>query len=291
MKTINILLSFILSLVLVLGLFVYELSLFTHSKLYNSNMYTTKFEDLNLYSNIESSINKELSTFSSRCNLPKEIFKNVISKDWIKLQMENSTKNLVDYMTYKTNKLYSIDSKAPEAIISANVNSFIKNSNLKIDKAAENELNKVKKDGVNIISYSISPISLKGISNSAGFEKTRMGLNYLYAYKNYLLLFLLIISAALLLLHIKNIYGFIKWASFSLIAGGLIILIPAALAYSSNFANNLAIAIPILKTLISSILKSYITFFLQSGAVVTFAGLLLLITTLKLESLSKAKRG
>jgi len=291
MKTINILLSFILSLVLVLGLFVYELSLFTHSKLYNSNMYTTKFEDLNLYSNIESSINKELSTFSSRCNLPKEIFKNVISKDWIKSQMENSTKNLVDYMTYKTNKLYSIDSKAPEAIISANVNSFIKNSNLKIDKAAENELNKVKKDGVNIISYSISPISLKGISNSAGFEKTRMGLNYLYAYKNYLLLFLLIISAALLLLHIKNIYGFIKWASFSLIAGGLIILIPAALAYSSNFANNLAIAIPILKTLISSILKSYITFFLQSGAVVTFAGLLLLITALKLESLSKAKRG
>jgi len=253
-------------------------------------MYTSKFESINLYSNIESSINKELSTFSSRCNLPKEIFKNVISKEWIKSQMENSTNNLIDYMTYKTNKLYSIDSKAPEAIISANVNSFIKNSNLKIDKAAENELNKVKKDAVSVITNNISPISLKGISNSADFEKARAGLNYLFAYKNYMLLFLLSISAALLLLHIKNIYGFIKWASFSLIAGGLIILIPAALAFSSNFANNLAIAIPILKILLSTILKSYITFFLQSGAAVAFAGLVLLIAAMKLESLSKAKR-
>ena len=283
----KLILSFILSLTLVLGLFALQLSLFTHIKLFNSKIYITTFEKLNLYSTITASINNELSTLSRRCNLPKEIFAASFSDKWVKNELDNTTKNLIDFMTYKTDKLYAIDIKSQEAAISANISSFLKASNLKIDDSVEVELIKVKNDAVNMASSNISPINTKSIQNSSSFVKVRKNLNNLYIYKNHIIGFLAVAAILLLLLHIKKISQFGKWLGFSLIAGGLITFIPALIGLISKFTNNLAIGIPSLKALIAAILKEYIAFFSQTGLVIFAAGLLLIIVASRFEKAKK----
>jgi len=287
MKIGKLILSFILSLTLVLGLFAFQLSLFTHIKLYNSKMYMATYENSNIYSTITESINSELSTISRRCNLPKEIFTASFSDKWIKNELDNTTKNLIDFMTYKTDKLYIIDIKSQEAVISANISSFLQSSNLKVDDSVEIELNKVKSDALSMARNSISPINTKGIKNSSSFLKVRKNLNNLYIYKNHIIGFLAVVAILLLLLNLKKISQFVKWLGYSLIAGGLITFIPALIGLISKFTNNLTIRIPSIKALIAALLREYIVFFSQTGLVIFVAGLLLLIVASRLEKAHK----
>lgn len=287
MKIGKFILSFVLSLVLVLGLFILQLSIFTQSKLFNSEMYVAKFEKLNLYGSITTSINNELSTLSRRCNLPKEFFNNSFSEKWVKNEVDNTTKSIVNYMTYKTERLYVINTKSQEAVISTNLTNFIKSSNLTVDEAVETELNKVKSDAVNITTNNICPINIKSIEANSSFNKVRKNMNYLNIYKNYVSIFLIATTILLFLIHIKKINQFVKWLGCSLIAGGLITFIPALIGFSSNFTNNLAINMPIAKIMIGAILKEYIVFFLQSGLLLFSAGLFLLLIASKFKKLAK----
>ncbi|AGK95849.1 hypothetical protein Clopa_0824 [Clostridium pasteurianum BC1] len=287
MRTIKFIFSFFLSFILMFVLLIFQFSLFTHYKLYNANFYMDKFQKLGLYSYLQSSTNSSLDTIARVSNLPKAVFNNVVSQTWLKSQVENSTTGTIDYMTYKTNNLPAIDTNSLLKTFDENLDKFIKSSNITVDKSVQDQLNSIRSQSGGSIKDEINLFSFDTVSKSSSFQKIRKYLNLLYSYENIIILIIIIIAILLFIIEHNNIAIFISWIGYSLIAGGLLSLVPSLVGIFSRFTDNIAIGIPTIKIIVGSIISDYLKFFTYSSIIFIVLGIILVVISAYLERNSR----
>ncbi|MDT8718338.1 hypothetical protein IAI10_16855 [Clostridium sp. 19966] len=275
MKIIKAILTFIVSLCLVLTLFVAQFSLFTVNKLFDSDLYINKFESAGLYPYIETSLNKDFATIARTCNFPKSVFDGVIQTNWIKSQVIDSTRKTIDYMNYTSDSLPQIDTTSIGNNFSANLDKFINSSNSTVGSASD--LAELKTDVQSTINNDINLVSFNKISKLSFFQKFRHALNLLYKYNSIIMLSILLLILILFFIQYKDLSYLVAWLGCSFVAGGLLTFIPSIVGILSKFTQNIAIGVPMLKTLTGSIINEYISFFAYTGGTLIFTGIILLI--------------
>jgi hypothetical protein len=261
-----------------------QFSIFTGSTVLNKKIYMSKYESTGIYTYIEESINKSLKSVGRTVNLPEELFESLVSKVWIKEQVDYTTAGTLDYMMYKTEKLPVIDTAKQIEAFNKTFDDYVKKLNLTMEKNALNEINNIKKDVEGIVKSQTSFIDFTSISKSSAFQKGRVALFYSYKAKGFLIAALLINMLLICLINHKNFAGFIRWTGYSFIAGGLMTLVPAAIGILSKFAASISMAEVILKGFVVSIIESSLKYFIVSGSIIFAIGVLIILASVLIEN-------
>lgn len=260
-------LSFLLSLGLVLILLALQISLFTRVEMLNHNFYDAQFKKNNLSIAVETAIKKDLSNLGSYNYIPSQVFNGLYSAKWVDNAISDSNKNFIDFMTYKTNTLKDIDTSSIEAKLSSNVDNYVNANKILISGSTQSELNTVKTQTVNIIKNQASVVSLKSLSTSTTFLKLRTYIHLVYTSIYLLLCIMFILIIVLYLVNIKVRGSFIRWLAYALIAAGLFTIIPGLIALISGFMKNIAVSPDVLKNLAVSLANEFFKFFIMCGGI------------------------
>lgn len=286
MKSIKSVISFFLSLFLMMLVFAFQISIFTSVKLYNSNSYTSNIEKSGLIDYTYESINNNLQNLGRTVNLPQNLFNNLFNKQWVKTQLFSSTDNICQYMAYKTDTLYKVNMKTQSDKFNNNLDEFIASNKLKIDKNTKNELDRIKNNVNGIIQNQVLPVNYNSIVKNSSFEKARKSLFLIYSSKFLLIIGFIIIVALLILVNMKKLFSALAWCSYAFIAGGLLALLPSVIVLASKFIYNLNLSVQSIKHFIIYVVNDFLTYFLFSGSITLIIGLTLLFISIKIEKLS-----
>jgi hypothetical protein len=266
-----------------------QISLFTRSILLKENFYISKYEDAGIYSFVEESINRSLKSIGRTVNLPAELFGSVADKAWVKEQVDIATTKTIEYMTYKTDKLHVIDASKQAEAFNKDLDIYIKKLNLIMDKNVLKEIENIKKEVEVTVKSQASFMDFTAVSKSSTFQKGRKALYFVYNAKNLLVLALFINMLLLCLINIKTLLGFVRWAGYSLIAGGLMVIIPAMVGVFSKFANSISMSEVAIRNFIASVIDASLKYFIFSGSVLLAFGICLTLTSVLMEN-RKLKR-
>lgn len=275
MKILKSISAFVLSLVLVFNIVFLQGFLFLNNRLLNTNFYLTKFESLGFYDYLYDSVYKNFGQVSRESNLPLELFNNILTKDWVKEQTERSTKEIIDYMTYKINTISVLDTKLQADKFNENFDKYIKSLNLKLDQNTQKEMTNIKVKVSDIIKNQASFINMTSLNKNSTFQKLR---KVVYtAYSSKLIIFAVILINLLLLFLVvgRKLSNFAVWLGYTFIVGGFFTLIPSLLGSFSGFVNNIAISDSVLKALAISFIKEGLLFFSITGGVIMVFGITL----------------
>lgn len=266
MRKSNAILSFLLSLCLVLILLAIQISLFTRVEMLNHNFYV-EFNKNNLSVAVETSIKKDLTSLGSYKYIPSEVFNGLYSKQWVDTAVSDANKNFIDFMNYKTNTLKDIDTTNIEAKLSSNVDSYVSANKILVSDSTQSELNTVKTQTVNIIKNQASVVSLTSLSKSTTFLKLRTYIHLVYSSIYLLLCIMIILILGLYLVNMREKGSFIKWLSYALIAAGLFTIIPGLIGLISGFMKDIAVSPAVLKNLVISLADEFFKFFIICGGI------------------------
>ncbi|MDP4143652.1 MAG: hypothetical protein Q8936_04095 [Bacillota bacterium] len=284
MKKLKAFFVFLLSLFMVLDIFALQISIFSHNKLLNENYYTARFSTLGLYSFINQSISSDLGNIQRECNLPQSIFDGIYNKTSIENKVNQYTVSILDYMKYKTHKFPLSDINDYSSAFNKNIDTFLATANVALDDSSKAEINNIKSQTANVMKNEVYLVNLNSFAGSQSFEKARS-----YAYKVYsaegpLTGILVALIIVLLILERKDILSFFRWFSASLIAGGLMILIPCALLIHSGFMNNLALSAPKLQLIVGTIIRDFLQSMLTPSIYISIIGLVIFIAGMLLSN-------
>jgi len=267
MRKSNAIISFLLSLCLVMILLAIQISLFTRGEMLNHNFYVGQFNKNNLSVAVETSIKKDLTSLGSYKYIPSEVFNGLYSKQWVDTAISDANKNFIDFMNYKTNTLKDIDTTNIEAKLSSNVDSYVSANKILVSDSTKSELNTVKTQTVNIIKNQASVVSLTSLSKSTTFLKLRTYIHLVYSSIYLLLCIMIILILGLYLVNMREKGSFIKWLSYALIAAGLFTIIPGLIGLISGFMKDIAVSPAVLKNLVISLADEFFKFFIICGGI------------------------
>ena len=267
MKKSNVILSFLLSLCLVLVLFAVQISLFTRVQLLNNDFYVGQFNKNNLATSVQSSIKNDLTSLGSYNYIPPEVFNGLYSREWVESTINDANKNFIDFLTYKTNTLKKIDTSSIEQKLSSNVDGYVSANKIVVNEGTQSELNTVKTQTVNIIKNQASIVNITSLSKSDTFLKLRTYINLVYSCIYLLLGLMFILILALYFCNRKSMGSFIRWLSYVLIAAGLFTIIPGLIGIISGFMKDIAVSPVVLKDIVVSISNEFFKFFIISGGI------------------------
>jgi hypothetical protein len=269
--------SFILSLLLVFLIIFLQVSFFVNTKLLKQDFYVSKFEKQGFYDYLYDSIQKNFEQVSRKSNLPQELFSDIVTKDWVKQQLDNSIKDTIGYMLYQTEVPFVLDIKPQGDKFNQNIDNYIKGLNIKIDKNSEKEIQSIKDQISNIIKSQVNFINITSFSKNSSFQYIRRGLYYIYYWRVIIFGIILINMLLILLATDRSFNNFAAWIGYSMIAGGLFTLIPSSIGGLSGFINNIAISNGTLKQLVIAFAKDFLMFFNITGGIIFIAGIMLTI--------------
>lgn len=281
MKNVKSVASFLLSFLLLINTIFFILSLFVSQRLLNPNFYMKNFESQGLYNHIYQSIDKNFTNLTSVTNLPKELFSNVITSEWIKTKNEETIKSTIDYMIYKNDRLNLIDVNEIVTPINSNLDKFKEKSRLILTPNAENELKQIKKDAATIINNQVNFTELSKITKSNSFEKIRKIMYYAYSYKLVLLGIILINIIFILLLQNKNSFNALVWSGYSFLVAALFIIIPCGFGLATKFAYNLNMTEVVIKNIIINVINDSLKYLLYCSSIIGILGLILVMVGIK----------
>ncbi len=277
MKLIKPFFCFFISLFMVLSLFALQASIFTHNRLYNNNYYTERFQTLGLSSFINDSLSTNLAIIQRECNLPKSIFDNLYNKTSISNDVNSYTKSTIDYMTYKSSSFPTPDTKKYTNKFDNKLDTFLSASNVKLDVSSKADITNIKTQTASTIKNEIYQVNFESLANSSSFQKARLYINKLYSFESIFVGIFILLTILLAILEARRLFIFVTWFSSTLIAGGLIVLIPVVIIMHTNFTNNLALNPPKLQLIVGTILRDYLQSMLNYSIYITLVGILIFI--------------
>lgn len=277
MRLIKTLLCFFISLFMVLSLFSVQASIFTHTHLFNSNYYVEKFQTLGLYSFIDDSITNDIGNIQRECNLPKNIFDNLFNITSISNDVNGYTKGTIDYMTYKSSVLPAYESKKYTDNFDNKLDNFLSNSNVNLDASNRTDITNIKTQTDSTIKNELYLVNFNALSNSSSFQKARFYINKLYSLEPIFVGIFILLTIFLFILEVRRLFVFVTWLASTLIAGGLIVLIPVAIIMHTNFMYNLALSPPKFQLIVGSILSDSLQSILNLSIYITLAGIIIFI--------------
>ncbi|MBC8059388.1 MAG: hypothetical protein H7Y18_01850 [Clostridiaceae bacterium] len=277
MKIVKNIVFFILGLFLVFNIVFVTLGLFVHFKLYNYNYYISKFNSCDYYHAISMKSITKLSSLSSTTNIPKEAFKAYSDETWIKSQVNNYTKHLIQYVTFKKESPYNIDFRMPGLKFDKSMNKYLESNNMLLDKNISDEISTVKRESEEVIDDSINIFDLKGIVAYEDFQVVRKSLGFIYSnifvYCSGLGLLLILI----LIYYRKVFYNILLWYGYSFVAAGALIFFFSFTPYFINFSRIMSLMEDEhIRVLITSIIDGFDKYFIEAGVIIVVLGLSLI---------------
>lgn len=279
--------SFLLCLALMMCILLFHASLYTRVKLLTPGFFLDNYEKYDLYSYIKTSTENNLTDLSLYTHLPESIFEGLVDESWIKTQVDNAATSIVDYLAYKTESIPVINADEQAKHFKENLDSFIKDENITVDERAGKELESVESDTALIIKNNISILDLDKLVKSSSFQGVRKGLYLLYSNIIIIPIGIFIFAALIFIIHRKDISSFISWAAYSLIASGVMLLIPSIAGIASNFIDNIAISEESIKNIIVSMVNDTLSFFSICGGISAGAGILIITSQFVFERIRK----
>lgn len=267
--------AFILSLILSFILVFIQFSLFVNTRLLKPDFYISKFEKHGFYDYIYDSVYKNFGQVSQKVNLPAELFKDIVTKDWIKSQTDGKVEETIDYMLYKRNNLSVFDIKPQSDSFNVNIDNYIKELKVKLSPDVEKEITGIKSQIGNIIKGQVNFIDITSISKNSTFQQIRKALYLTYSSKVLILVITLIITLLLSITACRGISNIAAWLGYVLIAGGFFTFVPSVVGTLSGFMNNISISEGALKQLAVAFIKDFLNYFSIIGGMIFIVGILL----------------
>lgn len=290
MKIIKPFLCFLISLFMVFDLFVLQISAFTHDKLFNNNYYIARFQTLGLYSFVTDSVVKDLGPIQRECNLPQNIFDSIFSKDNVESKIDKYISDTINYMAYKTSDLPKSDISSYSDEINKRIDNFIISSKVELDASSKSDIDTIKNQTSNIVKNDVYLVSFDKLASSPSFQKPRIYLYKIYSLEYLFIGIFIIFALLLLILEIKNLFRFFIWFSSSLIAGGLLVLIPSAFLLNTKFMDRLALSSPKLLLIAGTIIRDFLQTIMNLSIYITAAGLIIFIANIIIDKIIVSKK-
>jgi hypothetical protein len=265
---------------MVLDLFILQFSIFTHNKLYNTDYYTSTFNTLGLYPYISSTLTKDLGIIQHECNLPEDMTNNIFTASNVKNKVNNYALDTIAYMTYKNSTLPAEDVNSYSNTFNKRIDDLLISKGVTLNSSSKTDINLIKNQTTKIMKNEVYFISFDSINNSTFFQKLRLYLYKIYSYKTQFITIYFFLSLLILILEIKNLFKFILWFSSSLIAGGLLALIPSEFLLNTKFMDRLALSSPKIKLIFSTIIRDYLQSFINFSIYITVIGVFIFILNL-----------
>lgn len=290
MKIVKPFLCFFISFFIVLDLFALQISMFTHNKLLNSNYYIARFQTLGLYSYISDAALKDLGPIQRECNLPQNIFNNIINNVNVESHVNKFTAGTIDYMIFKTSNLPSADISSYSTEVSKRIDDFLASSKVQLDSASKADIDTIKAQASAKIKNEVYLVNFEHLENLPSFQKARSYIYKLYSYEPLFIGIFIFLTLLLAIIEIKNLFKFITWFSSSLIAGGLLVLIPIFVMLNSNFMDRLALSSPKLLLIAGTIIRDYLQSILNLSIYITIAGVIIFVANIIVNKFAYSSR-
>ncbi len=263
---------------LLLGLIIFvQLGLFMYVGLFSENFYKNRLHDGEYYSLLSRDINFGFRNLSMITGVPVEIFQDTVTDDRIVEFSESHLRQFTRYMLYKQDTVESpVDIKTFKPPLDDFVEEYAAEHNIEIDEELQEQIEGVALEAAAILGNHVMLFNIGEVERFSEFQRFR---NNIYFFYNRLPLAILGISICLAILYMlnnKRSGPVLLWLGSSMVAASLFSLIPAALALSYRIPYRFNIGTAYLKEALKSFSLGYIHYFLFTGAILFFAGILAL---------------
>jgi hypothetical protein len=109
MKILKIISSLILSILMIISLAFFQPLLFVKTNALDASYYIKKFDDNKFYSDVHEYINSELSTYIKEYNLPASLLEDIVTQEWVTIEMRGLTFGFLKYINNEGTPLPIID--------------------------------------------------------------------------------------------------------------------------------------------------------------------------------------
>lgn len=272
--------SFIISLLLMFTLLIIQISLFVNYRLLNSEFYKNTIEKTNYFTLLNSEIDEAFMNLSVMTAIPKDVFTNAISKDFIKGETLKSIDNVSQYMKYKNDLLgIKTDTKVFEESMNKYLEVYAKEKSIEINNDIKGQIKEVSVSAGDMIDRYVNLFNVEAVARFGEFQKFR---SLCYYVGNYNLVYIsssvaLILLLVLVLLNRRRTWKAYMWAGSSFVAAGFMTIVPAALALIYKIPYRISITTPHLKEGLTNFMLGYVYFLLLSGIACAAVGVMFLI--------------
>jgi hypothetical protein len=278
MKTVRSLLCFLLSLLLVFNITFAVIGLFIRNRVYSLNYYISKMDSLNFYNSVSTNSIKSLSNLSRITNIPMEVFLPFAEEEWIKRETYNYLTQLFEYLTFKENSLYDINSYEPAQSFDEKLEAYLKANGAILDAAGKKEVEEVRLQAIKIVEGNIKAFDLKHITKAEAVQNFREAISLIYSGIYVYMGTLGLMLSLLLICGKKYCYSILSWYGYAAAAAGMLVLFFSLVPYKLNYMLDMSIIEDgHLRELIVTVMKDGYKYFVNAGITVAAIGAVLTI--------------
>lgn len=283
--------SFFIGIILMFSIIVSIISLFFKFNVLNQATYLKVLKTNNIYSEINESIQNNISIMLSINNIGSEVKDSLISVEEIQQTVDKLVIEIVDYLNTSESKIENINKDVYKERFREALNKYINDNGIFITESLNMEIDNLTNDVGDIIENELQVININVINESNTIKKITF-LTSLFSSKLYLIAVgaSIIIIISLLLLWKKKFDYSLKWIGNGFISGGLFIFIIFFSGYISGFYENIIISTGYLKVLVSNIIKSYLVGLSIFGLISIMIGFILMIPSIRKSILKSTRR-
>lgn len=268
--------SFILSVVLMVSLIFSALFIFYNNTLMNDNFYIGIINENNLaqscYDEIQSNLRNQLTVNNVKPGYVSE----VITVDQVSEELKTNITNVVDYFSGKRDDIPNVDTSKYMTGVKSELERYVKENNSAITGETTNAITDIEQNDSNIINNQIKIFNFNELFAFNSFLNMRNIMVKLNNNAFMLILFGidLIISIILLLLWKKTIQRGLSWIGYSSLTAGILITAVFLSGLTSKFYNNIALNDGYVKDFIAAVIQKDFKILSSYGIVLIVAGLI-----------------
>ena len=270
--------SFVLSVILIVSLIFSAFFIFYNKTLMNENFYISIINDNNMAQNCYDEIQSNLKYQLTLNNVKPGYVGEVITVDQVSEELKTNITNVIEYFTGKRDDIPNVDASKYMGQVKSGLEKYVKDNNSQITGETTNAIANIEQNDSNIINNQIqifnfnqlftfnSVLNMRNIMvklNNNGFMLILFGID-------------LIIAIILALLWRKTILKGLSWIGFSSLTAGLLMTAVFLSGFISKFYNNIALNDGYVKEFIASVIQKDLQILSSYGIVLIAVGLILM---------------
>jgi hypothetical protein len=266
---------FALSFFLMFALILMQISFFIDNKVLNGDFYKAVLQKSDYFTLMRKEIDYGFKNLSMITSIPEEVFTSSVKDVEIKELSYKNISSAENYMKYKNSY---VDNKWDISALSGSLEkyseNYAKDNNIKIDAAFKKQVLAVTQDSSKIIENHAVLFNISAVDKYSEFQVFRKVLNIFTKSLMWLVILVCILVVLLALLNRRRAGRTFLWIGSSFIPAALMTLVPSALAMYYKIPYKFAVNTPYLKLVLKDISLEYIKYFIITGSLFMFIGII-----------------
>lgn len=270
--------SFVVSLITMFLILAASLSFFLNKVVFNENTYTNALEEEQIYEQVESYIDNNVSYLLTSVNIPENTLKGIISEKEIEGIFSNYIYNSLNLLKNADEELGALNTSIYEKRIDDKLTKYLKkNDNYYFGMEFNDNLEELKSSVLNVITSSLQVVNLDFLSSSKSAKLIAKVLGFASGIEvfSFLVLEILFFSACQPVIWRRGRRARrYAWIAYPFISSGLLVFLVGFSGYLSGFYENMPVGVLHLKNTISIVIQRYLLNFTYIGIALIGIGLL-----------------